>query len=168
MIGTSRVVSGILIVLAFAVTASSQATAPSAQPATGHTIVNPSTIQWMPAPPSLPAGATMAVLSGDPTKEGLFVIRAKFPDGYRVNPHMHPTDEHVTILKGSMLMGLGEKFDRAAMHPVATGGYFLAPANTAHYVQAKGETIIQVSAMGPFSVTYVNPADDPRTKAKTN
>jgi quercetin dioxygenase-like cupin family protein len=167
MIRFARLISGILVVFALTVTASGQATAPAQAP-TDHPVVNPATIQWGPAPPALPAGATMSVLSGDPSKEGLFVLRAKFPDGYKVPPHMHPTDEHVTILKGSMLMGLGEKFDKAAMHAVATGGYFRAPANTAHYVLAKGETIIQVTAMGPFSVTYVNSTDDPRNKPKTN
>jgi quercetin dioxygenase-like cupin family protein len=140
----------------------------AAPQAPAHGIVSPTTIQWAPGPPSLPAGAMMAVLSGDPAKEGLFVIRAKLPDGYKVNPHRHPTDEHVTVLKGGLMMGMGEKFDKAALSPVVAGGYFAAPANQPHYVVAKGETIIQVTAMGPFSVTYVNPADDPRTKAKTN
>jgi quercetin dioxygenase-like cupin family protein len=140
----------------------------TAPQAPAHGIVSPAAIQWAPGPPSLPAGAMMAVLSGDPTKEGLFVIRAKLPDGYKVSPHRHPTDEHVTVLKGGLMMGMGEKFDKAALNPVGAGGYFSAPANQPHFVVAKGETIIQVTAMGPFSVTYVNPADDPRTKAKTN
>jgi quercetin dioxygenase-like cupin family protein len=137
-------------------------------PAPAHGIVAPAAIVWAPGPPSLPAGAMMAVLTGDPTKEGLFVIRAKLPDGYKVSPHRHPTDEHVTVLKGGLMMGMGEKFDKAALNAVVTGGFFTAPANQPHYVMAKGETIIQVTAMGPFSVTYVNAADDPRTKGKTN
>jgi quercetin dioxygenase-like cupin family protein len=164
-----RPVPQVLVVLAFTVTLSGQAPAPGpTQSAEGHGIVNPATLKWAPAPPSLPAGATMAVLAGDPTKEGLFVVRAKFPDGYKVSPHFHPSDEHVTVLKGGLMMGMGEKLDKAAMHAVTVGGFFTAPATKPHYVIAKGETIIQVMAMGPFSVTYVNAADDPRNKPKTN
>jgi quercetin dioxygenase-like cupin family protein len=169
MIRFLRAVPGILIVLVFTVTLSGQAAAPApAQGTETHGVVNPATLKWVPAPPSLPAGATMALLTGDPSKEGLFVLRAKFPDGYKVPPHFHPTDEHVTVLKGGLMMGLGEKVDKAAMHAVAVGGYFTAPATKPHYVIAKGETIIQVTAMGPFAVTYVNAADDPRNKPKTN
>jgi len=169
MLRFPRIVSGILVVLAFTVTLSGRASAPShEQPAQGHSIQNPATLQWTPAPPSLPSGAMMAVLAGDPGKEGLFVIRAKFPDGYKVPPHFHPTDEHVTVLKGGLMMGMGDKFDKAGMHPVMVGGFFTAPATKPHYVVARGETIIQVMANGPFSVTYVNPSDDPRTKTKTN
>ena len=165
MIRILRLVLGSLFVLALSVTASGQAVAPTPP---GHPVMNAATLQWVPAPPSLPAGAMMAVLAGDPGKEGVFVVRAKFPDGYKVSPHFHPTDEHVTVLKGSLMMGLGEKVDRAAMHAVTAGGFFTAPATKPHYVVAKGETIIQITAMGPFSVTYVNPSDDPRNKPKTN
>lgn len=153
---------GCLVALALATTA-------HGQPAhTGHVIATPASLQWAPGPPALPAGAMMVVLSGDPAKEGPFVIRAKLPDGWKVPPHMHPTDEHVTVIKGSLLVGMGEKVDTAAMKPLPAGGYALMPAKGAHYVTTKGETIIQVHALGPFAVTYVNPADDPRTKGKTN
>ncbi len=169
MIRFLRLVPGILVVLALSVTLSGQASAPGhAQGVETHGVVNPATLQWVPAPSALPAGAMMALLAGDPGKEGLFVARAKFPDGYKVPPHFHPTDEHVTVLKGSLLTGMGEKLDKASMHTVGVGGFFTAPATKPHYVIAKGETIIQVTAMGPFSVTYVNAADDPRNKPKTN
>jgi quercetin dioxygenase-like cupin family protein len=165
MIRMLRVVAGVPLVLALSVTASGQGAAP-AQPA--HPVVNAATLQWVPAPAALPPGAMMALLAGDPGKDGLFVLRAKFPDGYKVPPHFHPTDEHVTVLKGGLMMGLGEKIDKTAMHLVGVGGFFTAPATKPHYVVAKGETIIQVTAMGPFAATYVNAADDPRNKPKTN
>jgi quercetin dioxygenase-like cupin family protein len=134
----------------------------------GHTIVSPTSIQWMPAPPSMPPGAMISVLSGDPAKEGPFVMGIKFPDGWKVAPHWHPNDEHVTVLKGTLLMGMGEQADKATMKPIVVGGFTITPAKAPHYAMAKGETIIQVHGIGPFTATYVDPADDPRTKGKTN
>jgi len=157
--------SAFLVSLAFVAGIHAQATAQ----APGHNIVSPATIQWSPAPPSMPPGAMMAVLAGDPGKDGLFIVRAKLPDGYKVAPHWHPTDEHVTVLKGSVGFGMGEKFDAATLKPVGAGGMFTAQAKMPHYIQAKGETIIQVTAMGPFVLNYVNPADAPAAaKPKTN
>jgi hypothetical protein len=165
----SRVLAtGLLLSATLSLSAHAQPAQPAAAPQQGgHTIVSPATIQWGPAPASLPPGAMMAVLSGDPSKEGIFVIRAKLPDGYTVKPHWHATDEHLTVLKGALMFGMGETLDKAALKPVTIGGYTLAPAKMPHFVIAKGETIIQVMAMGPFSVTYVNPADAP-TPRKTN
>ncbi len=118
------------------------------------------------APPSFPAGAQMAVLSGDPSKAGPFTIRAKFPDGYKIMPHWHPTDENVTVLEGSFAMGTGEKFDQSAAHEMTVGSFVRMPKGTRHYAWAKGETVIQVHADGPFVITYVNPNDDPRKQVK--
>src|SRR5689334_15934045 len=75
----------------------------------GHVMVRPADIKWGPAPPGLPAGAQIAVLSGDPGKAGPYVLRAKLPDGYKIPPHWHPTDENVTVLKGTFVAGKGEK-----------------------------------------------------------
>ena len=131
---------------------------------TGHTIVRADKIKWSPAPPGLPAGSQVSVLAGDPGKAGPFVLRAKMPDGYKVPPHSHPTDESVTVLKGAMLIGMGDKFDRAKMEQLAAGSFIQMPKEMRHYVVAKGETIIQVNGVGPFDITYVDPADDPRKK----
>lgn len=128
-----------------------------------HVFVTPDQVKWGPAPPSLPAGAQLAVLEGDPSKAGVpFTIRAKFPDGYRVPPHWHPTDERVTVLQGTLGMGVGEKFDPAAGHQLPAGSYASMPTGTRHFAWAIGETIIQVSGTGPFEINYVNAADDPR------
>ena len=132
-----------------------------------HVMFTPDQLKWGPAPPSLPPGAQMAVVSGDPAGKGQFVLRAKFPDGYRVPPHWHPTEENVTVLSGTLLMATGDKFDAASMKPLGAGSYSNIGPNVRHYVMAKGETTIQVHGMGPFTVTYVNPNDDPRKKAGT-
>ena len=133
-----------------------------------HVMFTPDQLKWGPAPPSLPPGAQMAVLSGDPAVKGQpFVVRAKFSDGYRVPPHWHPTDENVTVLSGTFMMATGDKVDAAAMQPLTAGSYSKISANVHHYAMAKGETTIQVHGIGPFMVTYVNPNDDPRKKTTT-
>jgi quercetin dioxygenase-like cupin family protein len=146
---------------------SAAATKPPAAEAK-HVMMSAEDLKWGPAPPSLPPGAQAAVLDGDPTKAGLFVVRLKFPDGYKVAPHWHPTDEHVVVIAGSLSLGLGNKVDDASMHALKAGGYSKMPRRTNHYAKATGETIIQLTAMGPFAVTYVNPQDDPRKKTSQN
>jgi hypothetical protein len=132
-----------------------------------HVLVTPDQIKWGPAPPSLPAGAELAVLEGDPSKPGVpFTFRGRFPDGYKVMPHWHPTDERLVVLQGSLGMGLGNKFDPSAGHELPTGSYASMPKGLRHYAWAIGETVIQVSGIGPFKVNYVNAADDPRKASK--
>jgi quercetin dioxygenase-like cupin family protein len=144
--------------------------AKKSQAATGkaeqsHTMVTPNDVKWGPAPPSLPSGAQIAVLSGDPSKAEPFTIRLKAPDGYKIMPHWHPTDENVTVLEGSFVMGVGEKFDEAA-HAMPAGSFVRMPKGTRHFAMAKGQTVVQVHAVGPFVINYVNPNDDPRKQAK--
>jgi quercetin dioxygenase-like cupin family protein len=121
-------------------------------------------LRWGPAPDVFPAGAEMAVLQGDPSAAGeIFTVRMRMPDGYIIPAHWHPTDEHVTVLQGTLMVGLGDRYDPSRF--VATlgpGGFITAKAHMNHYVMAHGPTVVQVHAMGPFEMTYVNPADDPR------
>jgi quercetin dioxygenase-like cupin family protein len=132
---------------------------------TDHVVVRPDAIKWGPAPPSLPPGSQIAVLVGDPGKPGVpYVIRAKLPDGYKVPPHWHPTDENVTVLKGTLLVGKGAKLDPATMEELPAGSFMRMPKTMRHFAMAKGETIIQIHGIGPFDINYVNPADDPRKK----
>ena len=132
----------------------------------GHVMFTPDQVKWGPAPPALPPGAQMAVLSGDPTQSGTpFTVRAKMPDGYKVPPHWHPTDENVTVLQGTLMMGLGEKLDPSKAHTLKAGSFTRMPKEVRHFAMAKGETVIQVHGIGPFEVTYVNSSDDPRNKA---
>ncbi len=118
-------------------------------------------LQWGPAPAIFPAGAEMAVLQGNPGGTELFTVRLRFPNGYRIAPHTHPTDEHVTVISGTFLVGMGETYDASSMMKLKEGGFVTAPANHAHYAAAQGPTIVQVHAIGPFAMTYVNPADTP-------
>lgn len=156
------------LVAAAAVVSAQQASKPKAPAqASQHVMVTPDQLKWGPAPPALPPGAQAAIIAGDPAKAGMFVIRAKFPDGYTVPPHWHPTDEYVTVLSGTLMAGLGDKLDAAAMHAMPAGSMAKMPKRTNHYVRAKGETVIQVQGVGPFQVTYVNPNDDPRKKKTT-
>ena len=129
-----------------------------------HVMVLPDQLKWGPAPPSLPPGAQVAIIDGDPTKSGMFALRLKFPDGFSVAPHWHPTDEHVVVLSGTFMMGLGDKADVSSMHSLPAGAFSKIPQRTNHYARAKGETIVQVYGTGPFELNYVNPADDPRKK----
>lgn len=130
----------------------------------GHVILAPDELQWK-ANPNLPPGAQFAVLSGDPTKSGrLYAIRVKLPDGYKVPPHWHPVDENVTVIQGSLLIGLGEKVDQSKMKQVPAGAFMQMPKEMRHYARAKGETVLQLHGIGPFEINYVNAEDDPRKK----
>ena len=143
-----------------------QKTKPAA-PAPTHVMVTADELKWGPAPPGLPPGAQAAILYGDPGKAGPFVVRAKFPDGYRVPPHWHPTDENVSVLSGTLAMGMGDKVDEASMKALGAHGFAHTTKLTHHYVIAKGATEIQIHGTGPFAITYVNPNDDPRKKTTT-
>ena len=126
-----------------------------------HVMLTPAEVKWGDAPPNLPGGAKLAVLYGDPGKEGLFIIRLKMPAGYRIPAHWHPTDENVTVLAGSFMMGMGDTLEASSGKLYPTGSFLVTPAKTNHFAMAKGETIVEVAAMGPFAITYVNPDDDP-------
>lgn len=123
-------------------------------------------IEWKSGPPSLPPGAKIAVLEGDPTKEGPFVFRVKVPDGYRIPLHTHPKTERVTVIQGTFNIGMGDKVDdsKAKAMPVGTYGYWAEGMK--HFVSVKGETIVQFHGEGPWVINYVDPKDDPRNQKK--
>jgi quercetin dioxygenase-like cupin family protein len=123
--------------------------------------IQPEEIKWGAAPPVLPAGAQMAVLAGDPAGTGMVTVRLKMPAGYRIPPHWHPTDEHVTVISGLFGIGMGDKLDTKQSKILKAGGYGVAPANMHHFAWTKSGAVVQVNLMGPFQITYVNPADDP-------
>jgi hypothetical protein len=122
-------------------------------------------LAWGPAPAVFPAGVKMAVVSGNPAAAGPFTVQLAMPDGYKIMPHTHPTDERVTIRQGTLLVGMGDSFDAAKTNPMLTGASGNVPAKMSHFVQAKGATVVEVSTTGPFAMTYVNPSDDPSKKA---
>jgi quercetin dioxygenase-like cupin family protein len=123
------------------------------------------TLHWGPAPAVFPTGARMAVVSGDPSKSGTFSIQLSMPDGYRIAPHFHPTDEIVEVKKGTFLVGMGDTFSAANAKPMKVGDKGTVPAQMHHFATAKGATIVAVTAVGPFALTYVNPADNPQKAA---
>lgn len=118
-------------------------------------------IKWGPAPSALPKGGKMAGLSGDPGKSGPFTVRLKMPIGYKIAPHQHPHSERVTVISGELRFGSGEKFDEPNARKLGPGGFVDLPPNAYHYAFATVDTVIQISAEGPFGIRYANPADDP-------
>ena len=129
-----------------------------------HVVVPASAVKWMDVPPDLPPGAKLAVISGDPSLPEPFTLRLQMPNGYRIAPHTHPTDEHVTVLSGTFAAAMGETFDDTALGDLAAGSYAVMSADMPHYGVAKGTTVVQVHGMGPFVINYVNPADAPAKK----
>lgn len=123
-------------------------------------------IVWKDGPPSLPKRAQIAVLEGDPSREGPFVFRVKVPDGYRIPPHTHPKRERVTVISGTFNIGMGEKFDEKAFQAMPAGTYGYWEAGMKHFVRVQGETVVQFHGMGPWSIQYVNPEDDPRNQKR--
>jgi quercetin dioxygenase-like cupin family protein len=132
------------------------------------TVVTPDAIKWGPAPPVLPKGAQLAVLSGDPGASGPYAIRMKLPAGYQVPAHNHPTTENVTIISGTFNIGMGDKLDKKQTQALKAGGFFSMPPKTNHYAWTSSAAIIQIHGDGPFAINYVNPADDPSKGASTS
>jgi len=122
-------------------------------------------MKWMAGPPGLPAGSTFAVVSGDPGKAAMFTIRAKLPANYVVPPHHHATDEKVSVKSGGPLAyGMGDKVNPASAGSLTKGYHITMQAGMNHWASTTAPTEIEVTAMGPFAITYANPKDDPRTK----
>jgi len=119
-------------------------------------------VKWGPAPPFFPAGARFAVLQGDPSSNGVYTVRLEMPAGYVIKPHWHPTDEHVTVLSGRFLVGMGDSVDTKQTTALGPEGFITAPAQAHHFAVAARRTVVQVHGIGPFAITYVRPTDDPR------
>ena len=126
-----------------------------------HNVTGALELKWGPAPPVFEKTASMAVVSGDPGQAGPFVVRLKAPAGFKVAPHWHPTDENITVMSGTFAVGMGEKWDAAALKSMSAGGFALMPAEMRHFATCKTACVVQVHGTGPFALTYVNPADDP-------
>ncbi len=124
----------------------------------------PTEIAWKAGPESLAPGAKVAVLEGDLAKEGFFTMRLLLPDGYRVAPHWHPKVERLTIISGTLNLGTGDRFDAAATKALPAGTYSSMPPKMTHFAWTTGETVLQLSSIGPWQVIYVDPGDDPRNK----
>jgi mannose-6-phosphate isomerase-like protein (cupin superfamily) len=137
----------------------------AAQPSLAQNAFTPDQVKYGPAPPFLPAGAQLAVLEGDPmASSGDFTIRLKMPDGYKIAPHTHPHRENVTVLSGTLKVGMGDQFDAGKMMSFGTGSFAYLDPSVHHYAMASGATVIQIHGMSPAKFNYINPADDPSGK----
>jgi quercetin dioxygenase-like cupin family protein len=142
--------TAVLMLGAFVLNATAQAQKPSPP------------VKWGPAPPFFPAGARFAVLQGDPGRAGVYTVRLSMPPGYVIRPHFHPTDEHVTVLSGTLILGMGDSIRTKGATALTSGGFITAAGQAHHFAMARGRTVVQVHGEGPFAITYVNPKDDPR------
>ena len=120
-------------------------------------------LQWFP-PPLLPPGALLAVVSGDPTEPVTTTLELSMPDGYRLPPHFHPSYEHVEIRQGTLLVGMGDRLDPKRTQPLSVGDSATAPAGMHHFSIAKGRTVLLVTFMGPYTITYLRAEDAPQRR----
>jgi quercetin dioxygenase-like cupin family protein len=134
-----------------------------AMDAADHVMMTPKEIKWVDGPPSLPPGVKASILYGDPAAEGPFAMRLKLPSKYQVPPHTHPQDENVTVISGTLMMATGSD-TKVKMMTLPAGSFARMKIGTQHFVRVEKETILQLNGMGPWGITYVNPADDPRNK----
>jgi len=145
--------------------AAQESQSPSAHPRQAH-VTTPEHLNWGPAPAILPAGARLAVLEGDPSKAGPFTMRLAMPAGYRIPPHFHQADEHVTVISGAFQVGMGETFDEGKLSTLPPGTFGVIPPGMRHFARADKATVIQLHGVGPWELTYVNPAAQPNTASR--
>jgi quercetin dioxygenase-like cupin family protein len=130
-----------------------------------HIMLTPEDIRWGACPPAVPPGASCAVVEGSlATANALFAYRVKMPDNYRIPPHFHPVDEHLVVISGVFNLGHGDKLDLGATRSMMAGSFIVMPKGLPHFASTTGETVIQVYAIGPWGLTYVNARDDPRNR----
>ncbi|MDF3031062.1 MAG: signal peptide protein [Moraxellaceae bacterium] len=122
---------------------------------------HPDTLQWTDVPPNLPRGARLAILSGDPFQRGPFVIRLQVPAGYTLPPHWHSMVENVTVLSGSLHLGMGDVLDVGAARELPAGGFHSISARVHHFAFSPSGAVVQIHGEGPFDIQYVNPSDNP-------
>ena len=141
-------------------TSDARTAAPVAADETGQVEMNASAgVQWSSVTlRGFAPGMGFAVVHGNPDGTGDYTIRLRFPDGYETPPHWHPKSEHLTVLQGQLLVGMGERFDAGAMRELGPGDFIYAPPKMPHYTRARGETVIQLHGQGPFVVRLVGSA----------
>jgi quercetin dioxygenase-like cupin family protein len=161
-----RILGGaVLPVLLFGAPAAAQEPAITDVGPPHHLLFQAEAVEWGAAPPTLEEGITVAVLEGDPTQPGVFTMRIRMPDGAFIAPHWHPNVERVTVLSGAFLLGSGDVMDRDATERLEPGAYTSMPPGMRHFAIAEGETVIQLTSVGPWIINYVNEDDDPRNRS---
>ncbi len=132
-----------------------------------HALVyTPDEMEWQDGPASLEEGSELAMLEGELDEHAVFTIRLRFPDGYRINPHTHPGVERLTVISGTFMLGHGEEFDLDETTPLEPGSYTSMPPGHPHFAMTDGETVVQLSSVGPWEIEYIDPGDDPRARAE--
>ncbi len=126
-----------------------------------HRMISPDDLKWADVP-SLPPGAKIAVIEGPMSEPVAFTVRLKFPANYRIPAHWHPTVERVTVLSGTFYMGVGDKLDPQKSTALTPASVMILQPKTHHFAWTKEEVVVQLNGVGPWGITYVNPADDPR------
>ena len=158
-------VAGGALLLTLPGTLRQEPTNPAAAGAKSPILLKPEEMNWEACTAALPRGPKCATVEGDRTVANApFTYRLKLPDGYQIPAHVHPIDGHLTVIAGTLNMGFGDKFDMKAAKPMPAGSFIVIPRGSTHFYWARGETIVQSHGIGPWGVTYVNPADDPRKK----
>lgn len=122
-----------------------------------HVIVPANKVAFEPIEvPGFQSGMKIAVINGDPNAEsGMYVIRLQFPDGYTFPPHWHPMAENLTVLSGTLILGMGDKADDSALATYSPGAFMSIPGKMAHFGGAKGATVIQLHGQAPFKIELV-------------
>ena len=146
----------------------------SARTSSGPMIVEPGSEKWGDIPaaamvgtPSVETGGTLrvAIIQGDPMTAGrTYTLRLSCSDGAKIAPHWHPTTENVTVIRGAAAVGMGSKWDDAALKDVPTGGFFWAAPHMRHFAECKGDTILQVHGVAPFVINFVSPDESQPAK----
>ena len=124
-------------------------------------VAQPDTLRWGDAPPVLPKGAQLAVIAGDPSQAGPYVIRVKVPAGYQIPAHWHSTAEDLTVLSGAVNIGMGDKLDKKTSTKLGVDGFASLPPKMNHFLWVSVPAIFEIHAQGPFDIVYANPHDDP-------
>lgn len=136
--------------------------APAALAQDGHVLIESDQFTYQEGPASLAEGSEYAVLYGDPGGDGVFAMRLNLPDGFHIPPHVHQQPEIATVISGAFRIGTGEEADPEGGTLLEPGGFFAYPPGEAHYAYAEGDTVIQLNSVGPWTITYLDEADDPR------
>ncbi|MBS0324984.1 MAG: cupin domain-containing protein [Proteobacteria bacterium] len=152
-------------VLVFAMSAAVPA---ADEPASEPVVMNAKSIRWAAAPPSLPKGARVAVLYGNPSASGRFVMRLWLPAKYHIPLHAQPAPQQVTVISGTLYVADDATYSKKYAHAVSAGGFVFLPANAHRFMFTKGATVVEIHGAGPFEVKYVDPNDDPQKWAEAH
>jgi quercetin dioxygenase-like cupin family protein len=123
----------------------------------------PVPLHWF-VPDVLPPGALIAVVKGDPTEPGESTLQLSMPDGYQIPPHSHPSFEHVEVREGKLLVGMGDRLDHKHTQALTAGDSATAPPGMHHFSIAEGRTVLSVTFIGPYTITYLRAEDAPRRR----